>query len=162
MADANKRYTKPELFKMPMGEVATLASKLNIAWDKNTDKKVLIDTIMTEQSNRELNGSNEAAPDTLTQAERDLMGNPVEDTNEAPVDGIDNMPENVRKAFVKALGIDMLQSQIASLVQDRDNRVKALEKKVATLEGMVRAGKSTHGSIDNLGHIDNLKHGKIG
>lgn len=52
---------------------------------------------------------------------------------------------------------NMVLTRLTVLEQDRDNRLKAVEKSLAKLHGVQAHRNTVHGSVDNLGTIDDLK-----
>lgn len=69
---------------------------------------------------------------------------------------VDAMPEEFIAAFKKRLGLDLLATRVDNVEQESKDRTREVERRTVTLEKWQRTMSTTHGSIDNLGTIDDL------
>lgn len=147
-----ERISKPALYMMGMNRLVQIATGLEIQTESMTDKKGLINAIIEAQNERAIGTDTEE--DARKDAGVDLLGDSVQgqDTDE---DVVASHP------LVKQLQsiVQVLHSRIQKVEADRDGRLKQLEGVVAGLAAAAKHGKSLHGSVDNLGKVEDLKHG---
>jgi hypothetical protein len=164
---------KAELYRMTDEELIEMA----ILWGHDREavmelagvdgKSALVDLVWVDLNKARLEA--EVAPAGLTEADRAVRDEVVEMAKQPelfggvaePQSGVVREPKNEPR--VGDISVDGLSRAVAYLAQqvqdmkhDRDGRLKTVEKKVAELEKDKRASETTHGSIDNLGSIDDL------
>ena len=170
---------KAELYRMADAELVDMA----VLWGHDreavmelagVDRRELVDLVWADLNRARLEA--EAAPAGLTEADRvegvrsDVLAAAEElgSVVQPSLPGIEAGEIKMSEVPLGAVTVEGLSRAVAYLAQavqdmkhDRDGRLKTVEKKVDQLEKAKRSAETTHGSIDNLGSIDDLTVGKI-